>query len=221
MTHVYRPVDGDESAEVIVLMPRSQTGVIVYSLAEQQQAAEKKGRLTGKQFFQSQEAQVQPPLSPLFPCHKKLCCHTAVQTACLKDAVQSLICCMGFSNSSSKFVTLTGMYCALLLLHQAHQYTIAVNMQRKYIGSCCQTVCLASGHHLIVTPQVEESDPSDFEFEDEQLEGKQALLESDEEELSPDDDDESGAYVLLYTTPTLVCAVHAAFACSVMLCFTI
>lgn len=65
------------------------------SLAEQQQAAEKKGRLTGKQFFQSQEA------------------------------------------------------------------------------------------------QVEESDPSDFEFEDEQLEGKQALLESDEEELSPDDDDES------------------------------
>ena len=28
------------------------------SLAEQQQAAEKKGRLTGKQFFQSQEAEV-------------------------------------------------------------------------------------------------------------------------------------------------------------------
>ncbi len=34
----------------------------MYSLAEQQQAAEKRGRLTGKQFFQSQEAQVHPPL---------------------------------------------------------------------------------------------------------------------------------------------------------------
>lgn len=49
--------------------------------------------------------------------------------------------------------------------------------------------------------QVEESDPSDFEFEDEEQEGKQVRLESDEEELSPDDDDESGACVLLYTEP--------------------
>ncbi len=85
--------------------------------------------------------------------------------------------------------------------------------------SCRQNACLASIHHHIVTLQVEESDPSDFEFEDEELEGKPARLESDEEELSPDDDDESGACVRLYSTPALICAVHAAFACSVMLCF--
>ena len=86
--------------------------------------------------------------------------------------------------------------------------------------NCSQNACLALAQHLVVIMQVEESDPSDFEFEDEEPEGKQALLESDEEELSPDEDDESGACVRLYTRPTLICAVHAALACSIMLCFT-
>lgn len=100
----------------------------------------------------------------------------------------------------------TGMYCVCLSLHQVHWYAIAVNLRCKFMTICCQNTCLASGHHHIVTLQVEESDPSDFEFEDEDPEGKQALLESDEEELSPDDDDESGACVRLYARPTLICA---------------
>jgi len=77
---------------------------------------------------------------------------------------------------------------------------------------------LASGHHLIVPPQVEESDPSDFEFEDEEQEEKQALLESDEEELSPDDDDESGACAALYFSHSDLCMLHVlAASCSALL----